>query len=236
MEPRDVTEYLEPTSLIDSDCRAIRNKAAEIVGSCSAHGEKAKRLFYFVRDTIKYYPYTEKYLPEHYRASVTLKRGHGYCVQKAVLLAALARAAGIPTRLRFDDIRNHQSFGGLAKLLGSDMLLYHGYDEFYLEGQWLRADASLDLDTCRKNRITPVEFDASGDATFASHNLDGHLHFEHVSDHGYYHDVPFESIMTAFNLGYGDERADLFKRVPGKKSGEITPGSAGIARDKFRSL
>ena len=41
--------------------------------------------------------------------SATLARGYGFCVNKAVLLAALARAVGIPARLGFADVRNHLS-------------------------------------------------------------------------------------------------------------------------------
>ncbi len=42
---------------------------------------------------------------EDFKASRVLEWGKGYCVQKAVLLEALARAAGIPSRLAFEKIR-----------------------------------------------------------------------------------------------------------------------------------
>ena len=104
-------EYLKPTAAIDCDTRSIKEKAQELTNRQEKITEKAKRLFYFVRDEIKYDPYSPRYLPEHYRASTILDRGGGYCVQKAVLLAALARAAGIPARLRFANIRNHLHSG-----------------------------------------------------------------------------------------------------------------------------
>jgi transglutaminase-like putative cysteine protease len=58
-----------------------------------------------VRDEIKYNMYTPKFLPEHFLASNILAKNEGYCVQKAVLLVALARAAGIPAGLGFAKIR-----------------------------------------------------------------------------------------------------------------------------------
>ena len=45
--------------------------------------------------------------PAHYRASYVLEAGRAYCVPKAVLLAAVQRAAGVPTRLGFADVRSH---------------------------------------------------------------------------------------------------------------------------------
>ena len=36
-----------------------------------------------------------------------LEAGRAYCVPKAVLLAAVLRAAGVPTRLGFADVRSH---------------------------------------------------------------------------------------------------------------------------------
>ena len=91
-------EYLKPTPAIDCGTRSIKEKAQELTNRQEKITEKARSLFYFVRDEIKYNPYSPRYLPEHYRASTILDRGEGYCVQKAVLLAALARAAGIPAQ------------------------------------------------------------------------------------------------------------------------------------------
>ncbi|MGB2885326.1 MAG: transglutaminase-like domain-containing protein, partial [Dehalococcoidia bacterium] len=99
-------KYLEPTFTFDADSEAIQEKARELTGELEDAVEKAKALFYFVRDEISYNIYVKKHMPEHFRASNTLARGKGYCVQKAVLLVALARAAGIPARLGCAKIRN----------------------------------------------------------------------------------------------------------------------------------
>ncbi len=189
-------EYLKPTSTIDCDSRSIKEKAQELAGRQESITEKAKSLFYFVRDDIKYNPYSPRYLPEHYRASAILDRGEGYCVQKAVLLAALARAAGIPSRLGFAVIRNHLPFGKLAEMMGTNLFVYHGYDELYIEGGWIKATSALDLKICQEHRIVPVEFDAKKDAMFHSHNQDGELHIEYVCDRGHYSDVPLNELFS----------------------------------------
>ena len=111
-------EYLAATDFIDADDADLRCRAGEIVVGARNSVEKAQRLFCFVRDAVSYYPYTAKYRPDDFRASVTLLRGRGYCVQKAVLLAALCRAGDIPARLRFVTLFNLRDSGGLRRLLG----------------------------------------------------------------------------------------------------------------------
>ena len=204
-------EYLKPTPTIDCDTASIKEKARELTSSQEEITEKAKNLFYFVRDEIKFDPYSPRYLPEHYRASAILARGGGYCVQKAVLLAALARAADIPTRLRFADIRNHLQFAKLVKRMGTNLFIYHGYDELHIDGRWIKAAPTFDLEMCRKDRIIPVEFYGTKDALHHPYSQDGKPHIEYVCDHGHYQDVPFDKIEKARVQGYGAETEERMK-------------------------
>ena len=89
-------KYLKPTPIIDCDHRTIQEKANEVTKGQEGVIEKSRSLFAFVRDGIKYNPYLPRYLLEHFRASNTLARGEGFCVQKAMLLVALSRVAEIP--------------------------------------------------------------------------------------------------------------------------------------------
>ncbi|MCK5586785.1 transglutaminase domain-containing protein, partial [Candidatus Bipolaricaulota bacterium] len=102
----NTAEYLHPTDVIDSESAAIVRKTTELTQGCSTDAEKARKLFYFVRDEIPYSVYMISMFKEDFVASTVLEREKGYCVQKAVLLTALSRAAGIPSRLRFAAIRN----------------------------------------------------------------------------------------------------------------------------------
>ncbi len=54
------------------------------------------RLFDAVRDEVRYDPYTLSTDPGDYRASAVLVAGKAYCVPKAILLTAAARAATYP--------------------------------------------------------------------------------------------------------------------------------------------
>jgi len=210
-------ELLAATDFIDADDDDIRRRGAEIVAGASSAIEKARRLFYFVRDAVDYYPYTAKYRPDDFRASVTLRRGQGYCVQKAVLLAALCRAEGIPARLRFVTLCNLRDSAGLRRLLGSDLLIYHGYNELYINDAWVAADAALSQEVCVQTGFTPLEFDGVTDADYLAQNR-AQRHYDLVTDHGAYADLPFAEVMDALDRGYGSGPAAAFKRVPGNGS------------------
>ena len=194
----EMEKYLASTYTMDCDEPSIKNKAAELTKGQSTDVDKAKTIFYFVRDSIKYNPYGGISPLEEYKASATLKRGNGYCVQKAVLLAALARAAGIPARLGFVNVRNHLlSKEILDGLRGDNVMKYHGYALLYLNGKWLKATPSFDIELCREHNFIPVEFDGTKDAIFHRHNQEGKIHMEYVHNHGIYDEVPWEEILAS---------------------------------------
>ena len=114
----DMERYLRATEAIDCDNESIKEKAQSLIKGQEEVIVKSKTLFYFVRDEIKYNIYVHTDRPEYYRASTTLERGNGFCVQKAVLLAALARAVGIPARLHIVAIRNHLIPPKLKQFMG----------------------------------------------------------------------------------------------------------------------
>ncbi|HUU62816.1 MAG TPA: transglutaminase family protein [Dehalococcoidia bacterium] len=190
--------YLNCTYTIDCEEESVKEKAQILTMDQETTVDRAKALFYFVRDGIKYNPYVPLYTLEDNRASITLKRGEGYCVQKAILLAALARASGIPTKLGFADIRNYIIPKKLADAMrGENLFIYHGYVSFYLDRKWVKATPAFDLKMCKKNRIIPVDFDGRSDAQFHRYNREGKLHIEYVQDHGYFDDLPWEGLLEA---------------------------------------
>ena len=204
-------EYLKPTPAVDSGARSIKEKAQELTIGQVKITDKAKSLFYFVRDHIKYSSSSPRYLFEHFRASNTLNKGDGYCVQTAILLAALARAIGIPARLGYVDVINHFPVGKMAEMMGTNVFIYNGYSELYIEGKWIKANPSLDLKTCQEHRIIPVEFDGTRDAMLHSHNQDGELHIEIIRDHGHYLDMPFDEVKEALEQTYGPGISERIK-------------------------
>ena len=216
-------KYLASTPTIDCDNEAVREKAQNMTGGQQQLIDKARSLFYFVRDEIQYNPYLLSAHIEDYRASEVLRQEQGWCVQKAVLLAALARAVGIPARLHFADIRNHLLPNRDEQLLGTNLFSYHGCSELYIEGKWVKATPAFDLRMCQQNRIVPVEFDGKNDAIFHSHNLDGQLHIEHIQDHGYCEDVPLDEMLDAWVEVYGLESREQLSQLLDAASANRTP-------------
>jgi hypothetical protein len=194
----DMEKYLKCTEVVDCDSQVIKKKAIALTKGLKTDKEKAIALFYFVRDNIKYNPYDSADRYEYSIASATLKRGYGLCFQKAAVLVAMCRALGIPARFGFADIRNHllsQRF--LDMMCGSNILVYHGFAEIYIDGKWVIATPAYDLGLCQKNGFMSVEFDGEHDAKLPSVSKDSSRHVEYLKYHGSYDDLPWQEIFNA---------------------------------------
>lgn len=200
------SKYLEPTTIIDSDHPEVRKYAQSVTGKGESAREKAVKLFYAVRDGIWYDPYCPFYLPEHYRSSNVLRAGRGYCVCKAGLLCALARVFGIPSRVGFADVRNHLATRQLMEFMGSDLFVYHGYTELFLDGKWVKATPAFNKELCEKHKVAPLEFNGREDALLQPFNLEEKQFMEYVAYHGTYADIPVEAIVRAWEDAYSRAR------------------------------
>ena len=196
--------YLKSTSTIDSDSASVKGKAWELTKGHEDPAGKAEILFYCVRDQIKYNMYVPFHLLEHCKASTILQKGQGYCVQKAVLMTALARAVDIPARLGFADIINHLLPEKFLEIHGTNLLVYHGFTELYLNDAWIRVTPIFDVEMCRKHRIVPVDFDGKNDARFHQVNQDGKPHIEYVRYHGSFEDLPLDEMLNARKEAMGE--------------------------------
>lgn len=200
---KELDPYLQLTSFLDYDRLEVA-AFAERVGLDSGNNpkEKAIRLYYAVRDEIRYDPYDLQYSPDALKASTVINKGSGYCVAKAVVLAALGRQQGIPSRLGFADVRNHLSTARLRELMGTDLFIYHGYTEFFLDDKWVKATPAFNLSLCERFQVKPLEFDGDTDSIFHEFNKIGQKHMQYVCDHGSFADLPFEKIFTAYRKQY----------------------------------
>ncbi len=199
--------YFLPTSIIDSDNEMIVSYAKSILKDVSANPvDTAVALYYAVRDDIWYDPYLPFHRPEDYRASNVLKRGRAFCIGKATLLCALGRACHIPSRIGFADVRNHLATRQLLDYLGSDLFVYHGYTEFYLNGNWRKATPAFNIRLCKKHKVEPLEFDGHQDSIFQSFNTENRQFMEYIADHGAFADVPVAQIIAAWSEAYGGAR------------------------------
>jgi hypothetical protein len=198
-------KYLQASDFFDYNKSRVKNKALEITKNRELKLDKIKALFYWVRDEIKYNMMS--YVPEikaNFKASVTLRRGYGFCVSKAILLSTFARAVKIPARIHLADIINHKISQKVIDFMGTSVMYYHGYSEIFLDDRWLKLAPVFDKDTAQKAGFLPlVDFDENNNAMFSKYDNEGHLFVEYVKDHGAYDFLPLEEIKEEFQKQYG---------------------------------
>ena len=196
-----MNDSLKPGRYIDSAHPAVVAFAARHAAGSSPI-EKAVSLYYAVRDEVRYNPFLDYADAEVFRASSVLRAEEGFCIGKAALLAGAARAAGIPARVGFADVKNHLTSPRLAETMGSDLFIYHGYTELYLRDRWVKATPAFNLALCRRFRVKPLEFDGAADSIFHAFDEDERRHMEYVRERGSFDDVPAEDIQRAFRELY----------------------------------
>ena len=122
----DLVRDLQPNLLIQSDAPELMGQAAEILGPERDGLTAVKKISSWVYRQVEKRPTLS--IPS---ALEVWRQRAGDCNEHSVLFAALARAAGIPTRIA----------AGLLYADGS--FFYHAWNEVYL-GRWVSVDATLD--------------------------------------------------------------------------------------------
>lgn len=208
----DPSDCLGSTSFIDSDSPSIVACLDEIGIKKSSAEQRAVEVFEYVRDEIEY-EFGIRHTPEEFAASFTLKDGKGFCVRKAVLLCALGRAAGIPSAIILSDMRDRSLSPRVRDSLGTDVMYHHGLTAMFLNGRWLRVDASLSPDIYIRKAYRPVVFDGISDALQADTTLSGDPHAEYLEFHGIYADLPYEQMMSAYVKKYSEAKFSTLQGV-----------------------
>jgi len=198
--------FLAPGRIVDSDHADVIAFARGVCEGASTERERAARLFAAVRERLRYDPYTVTVDPEEYRASTLLRRERAYCVPKAVLLCAAARAAGIPARLGFADVKNHLASEKLLRTLGTDLFAFHGYVELWIDGRPIKATPAFNAALCSRFGVPPLEFDGEHDAMLQAFDGQGRRCMEYLRDRGLYLDLPLDEILATFAELYGRGR------------------------------
>lgn len=196
--------FLATTEFLDWRHDSVQCFTRSAIGDSRDPVTKAQLIFTAVRDKIWYDPYSTDDDPEHYRASYVATATRAYCIPKAVLLTAAARAAGISARLRFADVRNHLQTDTLrAQMGGTDVFVYHGYSELFVNDRWVKATPAFNAELCARFGVPPIDFDGEHDALLHAYDSEGHQHMEYLHDRGWYHDLPFTEIITELHHRYG---------------------------------
>lgn len=217
MEPeQDLEQFLVPAPGIQCEHPEVRTLARKIAKGSANETEAAGWLFAFVRDTVRYSVRVNFWELEQYLALNTLARGYGFCVQKSALLTALARSLGIPARLGFADIQNHQLRGPLAEAVPDGIIYHHCFTEWWINRAWRKATPSFDAGLTRELGWRLVEFAPDRDLLLPETDLAGQPHISYLAYHGWRLGVPLEEFLAVVMEKHGREGLEGWKRLAGE--------------------
>lgn len=202
-KPEPGGAYLQSTRFLDSNSDPVRRFAERVAGAETSDIGRAVKLFYAVRDGVRYDPFSMRLDPAIYVASHVLAAKSAYCIPKAILLAAAARALGIPCAIGLSDVVNHLTTEKLKALMGgTTYFMHHGYAVIYLEGRWVKAAPAFNIELCTRFGVLPTEFDGREDAIFQPYDAHDRRHMEYVKDHGCWSDFPYARVEADFRAFY----------------------------------
>lgn len=208
--------FLAPATYVDSDHPDVLAYALDAIGLSADDPldtvddrAKAIRLYYRVRDGIRYDPYNSSPDAADYRASAIIGQQGSWCVPKAIALCALSRAVGVPCRLGFADVRNHLASEKLLARVGTDLFAFHGYVEFWLDARWVKATPAFNIEMCTRFGVKPLDFDGTEDSLYHAFDVEGRRHMEYVRQRGTFADFPWEEMRRVFDEVYGRDPGAL---------------------------
>lgn len=147
-------EYRRPNNLIQSDDPNIVAMAEKAAGGIDDPWQAALALERHVQSVITKRDYTQAFAT----AAEVAQTGAGDCTEHAVLLAALARARGIASRVAIGLVYmpSHQAFG------------YHMWDEVYIGDRWIPVDATLAMGGIGAAHLKLAHHSLDGAAAYVS--------------------------------------------------------------------
>jgi len=184
---------LQSDEIIDHSQNDIISIVSSLTEEINDYWDTVKRLFEFVRDKIIFDFAPEIEGPEDWQASTILKKGSGFCHQKAILLAAFLRASELPAALVFQEVIDHVILNSrYKKLLPGGRLPLHALVAVNINDKWYRLDATLDADLCSSKGYRLTKVVSGEEALLPELTLKGNPHFTIDSELGYFESYPEE--------------------------------------------
>lgn len=141
----DLPKYVimrQKKNLADFNHPLVVQKAKELTRGVDTYRGKIERLFYYVRDEIKFGFLAES---DFLTASDVIKRKMGQCNNKGILFFSLCKALDIPVRMHFSIIGKEilrGLFNGFAYWMLPEQLS-HCWVEVLLEEKWRSIDSYI---------------------------------------------------------------------------------------------
>ena len=171
--------------------------------------EKAIALYFLVRDAFLYDPYHLDLTHEGLKASNVLSKKRSWCVEKSSVLAACLRKFGIPSRLGYAIVTNHIGVEKLTHYLRREEIVFHGFVDVFLNGQWVKCTPAFDQRICRVSGVTPLDWDGEKDSLFQEFDQ-GKKFMEYKHFYGTFNDVPIELMNSEMKAHYPHLFEDMY--------------------------
>ncbi len=143
--PSELREYLRSSTMLDLNDGRIKKLARRAVRGAKSPADKADALRKFVTDYVE-----DKSLDVGFAsASEVARNKSGDCTEHGVLLAALARAAGLPSRGVSGIIQIPSGMGQPGK----SAFGYHMWTQVNIGGQWVDIDAAMRQTDCDPTHV-----------------------------------------------------------------------------------
>jgi transglutaminase-like putative cysteine protease len=183
-------EYLKETQFLDYNHSNfdLFTKSIELSNSKK---DLAVKLYMKVRDSFLYDPYHLDLTHEGLKASSVIPKKRSWCVEKALLLAALARKYEIPSRLGYAIVTNHIGVEKLVSLLRRPEIVFHGYTELFINDKWIKCTPAFDQRICKLSRVTPLDWNGVDDSMFQEYEQENRF-MEYLHLYGDFSDVPIQ--------------------------------------------
>ena len=174
----------------------------DVVAGVEEDTKRAVAVYYAIREGILYDPYSADISVSGLKATTDLEEKRGWCVSKAILLAACCRALGIPARLGYADVLNHLSTEKLRQRMKTNVFYWHGYTALYLDDRWVKATPAFNIELCEKFGLKPLEFNGRDDSIYHAFAQAGNRHMEYLHDRGQFLEPPIEAMRRTFDEYY----------------------------------
>ncbi len=220
--PDNIAQFLESARFVNSDSQEVRDYTKKALEGLKDNSDTARaiRLFETVRDGIRYNPFSFSSDPESYVASNIVDQVEAWCVPKTILLAACLRSVGIPAAVGFADVRNHLTSPKLIEVMQTDLFVYHGYVQFWLDGKAFKVTPAFNIELCQRFGVKPLVFDGTSDALLHEFDLKNRRHMEYVNDRGISHDAQISQLLAAFNELYPHYEEECLEIQSQNRTGE----------------
>lgn len=162
----------------------VKTVVARLIADAKTDEEKIEKIYYFVRDEIKFGWVYPQDIPEE----KVLKNRKGVCMQKANLLVAMAREAGLKARFHFMYVHKNALEDFLPEYAYKKWLdpFPHTFPEIFLNSKWVSMEATFDKELheiCIKKKINFGKYEKivkDASIEFSVDGVKGHQQYCHA--------------------------------------------------------